>query len=225
MRRVRVRSRIVKVGAATALFAGIGGVAYAAGSSTFVATNGSITSCLPPHGGQVHVWLPGHHCSGGWVQLNWGAVGATGPAGATGPQGPSNPSATTVDGQTVSKLDLKESTPGSGTTTATLYSADGLTILAQCDSSGNASLVANGPSSNDSELTLTGYANSAAFGSQTNNLGSTTNAVLGPTGSGAASFSYASSSGSVITGTIGYQKASSFSSFAGCAFFGDATSG
>lgn len=226
MRAVRVHSRTAKVLAATALCLGAGSAAYAATTgSQFVGSGGSITSCLPPRGGVVHIWLPGHHCSGGWVQLNWGAVGATGPAGATGPSGPPNPSATTVDGQTLSKLLLKVPTPGSGTTTLTLYSGDGLTVLAECDSSGNASLVANGPSSNDSELTVSGEDTAGTFGSQTNDLGASSNALLGPASSGQASFSYASSSGTVLSGSIGYQKASSFGSYAGCAFFGDITSG
>jgi hypothetical protein len=225
MRAVR-HSRAAKVLGATVLCLVAGSAAYAAGTgSQFVGTGGSITSCLPPRGGEVKVWLPGHRCSGGWAQLNWSAVGSTGPAGATGATGPINPSATTVDGQTVSKLLLKVPTPGSGTTTSTLYSADGLTILALCDSSGNASLVANGPSTNDSELMVSGYANTAAFGSQTNNLGSSSNAPLGPTASGHSSFSYASSAGNVLTGAIGYQKANSFGSYAGCAFFGEITSG
>jgi hypothetical protein len=219
------RARALKLGAGVTLFAGIAGGAYAAGSSAFIATNGAITSCLPPRGGALHVWLPGHRCSGGWVQLNWNAVGATGATGATGAAGPVNPSATTVDGQTVSKLLLKVPTPGSGTTTSTLYSGSGLTILAECDSSGNASLVANGPSSNDSELTVSGDSTGGSFGSQTDNLGSSSNATLGPASSGEASFSYASSSGTVLTGSIGYQKTGSFGGYAGCAFFGDITSG
>ena len=226
MRAIRVRSRAVKLLAAPVLCLGAGGVAYAAtGASQFIGTGGNITSCLPPRGGEVKVWLPGHHCSGGWAQLNWAAVGATGPAGATGPTGAANPSATTVDGQTLSKLLLKVPTPASGTTTSTLYSGDGLTVLAECDSSGNASLVANGPSSNDSELTVSGEDNSGGFGSQASNLGASSNAAMGPPASGDSSFTYASSAGSVLSGSIGYQKASSFGTYAGCAFFGDITSG
>lgn len=228
MQGFRARSRPVRLGAIVALFGGLGGAAYAAGSSSFLAANGTITSCLPPNGGVPHFWKPGHRCSGGWVALDFSAAGATGPSGATGATGATgqaNPDATTVDGQSVSKLLLREPTPDSGTTTATLYAADGLTILADCDSSGNASLVANGPASDDSELTVTGYGPSGAYGSQTSTLGAASDAVLGPAGSGAASVSYASSSGSVITGTIGYQKADSFNNYAGCAFFGDLTAG
>jgi hypothetical protein len=228
MRGIGARSRILTLGAGALLLVGVGGVAYAAASgSAFIGSNGSITSCLPPRGGEIKVWLPGHRCSGGWAQLNWAAVGATGTSGATGATGPINPDSTTVDGQSVTKLLLREPTPGSGTTTATLYggTGSGLTILADCDSSGNASLVANGPSSNDAELTVSGYGTSGAYGSQTGTLGSASNAVLGPAGSGDGSFSYASSSGGVVTGTIGYQKANSFNNYAGCAFFGHVTAG
>ena len=130
-----------------------------------------------------------------------------------------NPAATTVDGQTVTKLLLKLPTPTLTTSVATLYSANGLTILAECDTAGNASLAANGPASADAELTINGYDNagSGPFGSQAN--------ALGPPGAGETSFSYASSSGQLVTGAIGYQKAPSFATQAGCAFFGTVVSG
>jgi hypothetical protein len=127
----------------------------------------------------------------------------------------------------VTKLLFKEPTPASGTTSATLYSTNGLTILAQCDSSGNASLAANGPASADSELTVSGYDNAATpyYGSQTDALGPTSLAPLGPSSAGEASFSYASSSGQVVTGSIGYQHAPLFGSYGGCGFFGTVISG
>jgi len=122
---------------------------------------------------------------------------------------------------------VKVPTPTSGVTGPTLYSNSGLTILAQCDSSGNASLVANGPSTADSDLTVSGYDNGStgAYGSQTPTLGATSSAPLGPSGAGESSFSYASGSGVVVTGSIGYQKAPSLGSYPGCAFFGTVTTG
>jgi hypothetical protein len=235
------RLTVVNVGVALVVFAALGGVAYAASGGSFVGPHGNINTCVPRSGGEVNVWKPGHRCSGGRVGLAFptrgqngaqgpagpagaaGAVGATGPTGATGPV---NPNATTVDGETVTKLSLREATPGSGTTTQTLNSTDGLTILASCDNSGNASLAANGPASADSELTVTGYAGTAAFGSQTASLGPSSLAVLGPAGSGHTSFSYANTAGQIVTGSIGYQKANAFGgSFIGCAFFGTVTSG
>ncbi|MGH2852529.1 MAG: hypothetical protein ACRDLP_18175 [Solirubrobacteraceae bacterium] len=226
---------ITKLIACGALFAALGGVAFAATSSGFVDSSSHINACLPPRGGQVHVWHPGHSCTGGWQALQFPATAEVGPGGpkgatgATGPQGtagPANPDATTVDGQTVTKLALKEATPGSSTTVQTLYSSGGLTILALCNSAGNASIEANGPASADSELTIAGVDNGATpFGSQTNTLGATTFASFGPGGSGQATFSYSASAGSVITGTIGYQGAPSFGAFNGCSFFGTVTSG
>jgi hypothetical protein len=238
-----IPGRFTLVLAAVVGLAALGGVAYAASGSSFVGPHGNINTCVPPNGGTVNVWKPGHKCSGGRVGLAFpasapkgaqGAPGASGASGATGPTGatgPSNPSATTVDGETVTKLLLREPTPASGTTTATLYSGTssgtGLTIVAQCDSSGNASLVANGPSSADSELTVSGYDNAGTpdYGSQTDNLGPTSQALLGPPSAGEASFSYASSSGQVVTGNVGYQKSMSFGSYLGCAFFGTVVSG
>ena len=118
-------------------------------------------------------------------------------------------------------------TPTSATTSVTLYSGSGLTILANCDTSGNASLQANGPASADSDLTVSGYQNGGTgyYGSQTNTLGPASIAALGPAIAGEATFSYESSGGQVVTGNIGYQKAPSLGGFAGCAFFGTVISG
>jgi hypothetical protein len=240
-RTIRKRFTFANIVAGTALFIALGGGAYAA-TSSFVGPHGYINTCVPPAGGEVNVWKPGHRCTGGRVGLAFpgnaqagvagpkgatGATGATGLAGATGATGAANPAATTVDGQTVTKLSLKEPTPTSATTSVTLYSGSGLTILAACDSSGNASLQANGPVSADSELTVSGYQNGGTgyYGSQTNTLGPSSLAALGPANAGEAAFSYASSGGQVVTGNIGYQKAPSLGSFAGCAFFGTVVSG
>lgn len=232
----RVRPMLAKLGVGGALFAALGGAAYAASTNAFAGANGSIGGCAPPGGGQVHIWKPGHQCSGGWISVTFvgnGATGPSGPTGLTGPQGatgavgPANPNATTVDGQTVTKLLLRVPTPTSGMSIATLYSSSGLTILAECDSAGNASLAANGPASADAELTINGYDNSGSgsFGSQTSTLGPASLAALGPAGAGEASFAYANSSGQLVTGNIGYQKAPSAGNYAGCGFFGTVISG
>ena len=236
MRRIRRSgSRVV---ACAAAFAALGGVAYAATSSGFVDSSNHINACLPPGGGQIHVWHPGHGCSGGWQALAFpasapagpsgprGATGPTGPQGATGTTGPANPNATTVNGETVTELSLKEATPASSTTVQTLYHGDGLTILANCDSAGSASLQANGPASADAELSVNGVDNGATpFASQTNTLGPTSFAPLGTPSSGQTTFSYATSSGAVATGSIGYQHAPAFGAYNGCGFFGTVTSG
>ena len=122
--------------AGVALFVALGGGAYAATGSPFIGPHGNINTCVPPGGGGVNVWKPGHRCTGGRVGLAFpvvgqpGATGQTGPTGLTGPTGATgapNPSATTVDGQTVTKLLLKEPTPASGTTSMALYTGAGLT--------------------------------------------------------------------------------------------------
>jgi hypothetical protein len=225
---------------ATVVFVALGGGAYAlaASSSPFIGPHGNINTCVPVAGGEVNVWKPGHRCSAGRVGLAFpttgaqGATGASGTSGATGPTGATgatNPSATTVDGETLTKLTLKVPTPTTGTTSQTLYNgtaaSNGLAIVANCTNTGAASLVANGPASADSNLSVSGYAAAAAFGSQTAILGPASNAALGPAGSGETSFSYSTSSGTVVTGQIGYQSAPSSGSYAGCTFSGTLTSG
>ncbi len=66
---------------------------------------------------------------------NQGPTGASGTRGATGPTGAtgaSNPDATTVDGETVTRI--FNSAPGPSYTP--IYSKDGLTLLAQCQNNG-----------------------------------------------------------------------------------------
>lgn len=235
MRRIfHLRPMAAKLAVAGAAFAALGGVAYAASSGSLVGPNGNLNGCVQRGGGQVHIWKLGHGCSGSWVPTTFrsssspgpaGKAGAIGATGATGPTGPANPAATTVDGETVVKLLAKLGTPASGAATSTLYSGAGLTILANCDAAGNASLTANGPASADSELTVSGRDNTGAFGSQTSTLGPASLAALGPANAGETTFSYASAAGLTVTGNIGYQNATSFGSYAGCAFFGTAISG
>jgi len=242
MRRL-IRPRITATRAALtlALFLAIGGVAYAATSSSLIGPHGNINGCVSRNGGEVNVWKPGHKCSGGRVALAWparaqsgtagpaGPAGATGATGTTGATGPANPAATTVDGETVSKLALREATPGSGSSSQTLYSADGLSILAVCNNTGAASLAANGPASADSALTVSGFqgtgTGSGAYGSQTTTLGPASQVPLGPAGSGEATFSYADAAGQVLSGQIGYEAAPAYGHFAGCGFDGVVTSG
>ena len=187
-RTIRVRPMFAKVAACDTLCAAQGDVAYVAAGSPFLGSDGSTGGCAPPGGRQPHIWIPGHRCSGGWLSVTFAGNGATGPSGptgatgATGATGPLNPAATTFDGQTVTKLP----TPTSTTSVATLYSANGLTMLAECDTDGNASLAANGPATADAELTINGYDNagSGPFGSQANALGPASLAALGPPGAG-----------------------------------------
>jgi len=217
----------------TALFVALGGGAFAATGGSFVSGSGALHGCIAKRGGALSIVRRGRRCQKRTISLVFGATGrtgATGPTGATGQTGPPgpagqpNPSATTVNGETVTKLYLKEPTPAATMTTQTLYSQDGLTILAQCDNAGNADLEANGPASADSALAVSGYYGSGPFGSETNSLGPSTFASLGPPNGGHASFSYENAQGQVITGDLGYAKAP-VGSFNGCTFFGVVTSG
>jgi hypothetical protein len=240
MRRL-IRPRITATRAALtlALFLAIGGVAYGASSSSLIGPHGNINSCVSPNGGEVNVWKPGHTCTGGRVALAWpgraqsgpagpaGPAGAAGATGATGATGPANPAATSVDGETVTKLALRQATPGTGSSSQTLYSSDGLTIIAVCTNGGAASLSADGPASADSALTVSGFqgTGAGAYGSQTATLGPASAVPLGPVGSGEATFSYANAAGQVISGQIGYESAPTYGSFAGCGYHGVVTSG
>ena len=203
----------------------LGGVAYAADGSGFVDAQGDINACVHPGGGKWHLWPPGHICSGGWETLTFPASLTAGPRGATGPTGPLNASASSVNGEVPTRLLLREATPASGTTSKTLYSDDGLTIIAECDAAGNATLLADGPASSDAELAVTGADSSGSYGTQTAALGPASLVAIGPAGSGEATFSYADTAAQTITGELGYQSAPSFGSYAGCAFFGKATAG
>ena len=124
----------------------------------------------------------------------------------------------------MTKLFKVEPTPPTTMTILPLFTGDGLTILAECDNAGNASLVANGPASADAQLATTGHSNTGAFGLQYNNLGSASNDSLSAGNSGVTSFSYATAGGDVVSGTIGYQTAPSFGAVNGCGFYGTVTS-
>ena len=49
-------------------------------------------------------------------------------------------------------------------------------------------------------------------------------APLGAPNAGQTTFSYATSTGAVVTGSIGYQNAPAFGTYTGCGFFGTVTS-
>ena len=209
-----------------------GGVAYAASTNAFIGANGKVHACVPKHGGTLSVVRAGHHCSHGKVGLALATEGTAGPAGpvgatgATGATGASNPSATTVDGMSITKIFVKVPTPATSMATAQLFSGSGLTILGQCDNGGNAMVIANGPSTNDSDISYWGWhATNMAQSGQVSNLGPATMLQIGMNGNGETIFSYASSGGAVVTGTLDYEKAFALGTFSGCVFSGTAISG
>jgi len=216
--------------AAVAVFIALSGGAYAASTSSLVGSGGVITGCVSKKGGTLKVAKTGHGCPKGKVALPFDQRGPVGPAGPTGPTGTAgapNPSATTVDGETVTKLFLKEPTPPLSMTILPLVNGtNGLTIDADCDNGGNASLVANGPASDDGDLTFSDWNEGGSNGGgDVYNLGPMSAQMLGNGGYGYVSFSYTSSSGGVVSGEIGYQKSPSLGTFNGCAFFGTVISG
>jgi len=100
------------------------------------------------------------------------------PAGATGATGPVNPCQHRQRSDHL-EVHAQVPTPGSGTTTSTLYSANG------SRSSPSATARATRAScersvEQRSELTVSGESNGGTFGSQTNNLGASSNATLDP---------------------------------------------
>ena len=234
MRLMKPRSKmLVRAAALGGAFAIAGGVAYGAtaASSPLIDAQGNILACTHPGGGKWHIWPAGHACTGGWQAVTFaatakaGAPGPKGATGATGPMGPVNAAASSVNGLTPSKLSLRIPKPASGTATATLYSADGLTILAGCASSGTATLEANGPTTADAGLTVLGYDSTGNFGSQTATLGPASAAPLGPAGSGSTTFEYTNTADQILTGKIGYLAAPSVGAYAGCSFFGKVVTG
>ncbi len=87
--------------ATMALFAALGGGAYAAADGSFVArSSGAINGCVPATGGALRVVKVGGRCPRGTVALSFnaqgragkaGPQGRTGPAGARGPRGMAGP--------------------------------------------------------------------------------------------------------------------------------------
>ena len=219
---------LVRLAALVGAFAIAGGVAYGATttSNALINAQGNILACTHPGGGKWHIWPAGHVCTGSWQAVTVAATakaGATGAKGATGPAGPVGPvnaTASSVNGLTPGKLSLRIPKPTTSTATATLYGADGLTILAGCTSSGTATLQANGPAAADAGLTVVGYDSGGNYGSQTTTLGPTSAAALGPAGSGSVTFEYTDAAGQIVTGKLGYLGAPSVGAYAGCSFFG-----
>ncbi len=228
MRRIKLRSKtLVRLAALAGAFAIAGGVAYGATTtSNLINAQGNILACTQPGGGMWHIWPAGHVCTGGWQAVTFaatakvGPAGPKGPAGPAGPAGPVNAAASSVNGLTPGKLSLRIPKPATGTSTATLYSADGLTVLAGCTSTGTATLEANGPATADAGLTVVGYDSTGAYGSLTATLGPTSAAPLGPAGSGSVTFEYTDPAGRVVTGKLGYLSPPSVGAYDGCSFFG-----
>jgi hypothetical protein len=146
--------------------------------------------------------------------------GATGPAGspgapgATGPTGPAVASATTVDGQTMTKIfyEVPDSTPS-----AEVYSGDGLSLQASCSAAGEPGLTATSTDP-DAELNGSGDNDSSFTHFWASGIGGTfTILSTSSTNRGSMSFAYANTSNQVVTATFGFDDTPSFGGTnAGC---------
>jgi hypothetical protein len=160
------------------------------------------------------------------LQGTTGPTGVSGATGATGSTGPANQSATTVDGQTVTKIFYQVP---DNTASAQLYSQDGLTLDASCSSSGAPGLTATSSDPN-AELNWGGD-NDGVLGNTTitasNNDGvSGTKTILssGTNNRGSMILAYANTSDQVVTITFGFDYRPSFGSFSGCGIWATAVS-
>jgi hypothetical protein len=150
-----------------------------------------------------------------------GVVGAPGPLGSTGPTSPVTASATTVDGQTVTKIFYE--VLSNNTTPTQLYSGDGLTLDATCSVSGDPGLTASSSDTN-AEMNVSGDDESAFHESVANGFPST-RTILSTSGAhrGSLILAYANTTGQVVTVTFGFDDADSFGgSNAGCGIWATA---
>jgi hypothetical protein len=152
-----------------------------------------------------------------------GAQGQQGSQGDPGASGAPNPNATTVDGQTVSKIYTLVA-PGGVTTP--FYSGDGLTLSLSCDAGGqdNISFTA---STQNAELEAEGDDNHAFYESQWAYIPATAISLFssGTNNRGAMSVVYGDSdTGQTVSMTLGFAYPLSFNDVEDCAVYGTATS-
>jgi hypothetical protein len=85
--RLRRRATYANVMSSLALFAALGGGAYAA-TNAYIDSSGVIHGCVNPKaGGDVHVVKPGKNCRKGSTAVAWSQTGPQGPKGAAGAEG------------------------------------------------------------------------------------------------------------------------------------------
>ena len=151
-----------------------------------------------------------------------GTAGPAGAAGAPGPPGAPNPSATTVDGQTVGKI-FENMVPGTALTT--IYSANGLTLSAECNGGGlyNDYLGLYAQSSDaNAQLNWSGNNNGVFVEAEHQNTGTAQFALLVYQGynDGDMNLTYANTQGQVVTMSLGFGYAGVFGSARNCGIWG-----
>jgi hypothetical protein len=153
---------------------------------------------------------------------NAGPSGATGPAGATGATGAANPAATSVDGESISKIFFAAP---ANTGATNIFVGDGLTLMATCGPSARIGLTA-ASTDDHAELNASGYAGTtSSLPIDDNGFGSATILSATDNNEGSAIITYARPSGQDVTITFGvdYQDAfGSESPSSACALWGTA---
>jgi hypothetical protein len=136
--------------------------------------------------------------------------------------------AATVAGQTVKVIQWKAPP---GTTTQTIFSAEGLTITGSCDASSNITVDATGTNAQNSEFRLQGNASATAFYKNVHQF-SDTNSVSLVDGDaahreGSGQIVYATVDGHVVTLSYGFDWGNTgsptyYNKFVGCTLYGRA---
>ncbi|HSS39101.1 MAG TPA: hypothetical protein VLT58_10060, partial [Polyangia bacterium] len=179
------------------LFAMSGGAFAAAGGFS---SGGKLQACVNEEGG-LKLLKAGKHCKRGLKTVGWsiagpkgatgaagakGAAGAAGAAGAQGPAGAPNPSATSVNGQSVTRI---FATVAPAAPAVQVLSVQGLTLQYSCPTSVETLVTATGLPGGTDNLVWQGNGNAGAFQGRTEALALTPSTIgKGNYGSGVAQF-------------------------------------
>jgi len=139
--------------------------------------------------------------------------------------------AATVGGQTVKLIQWKAPP---GTTTQTIFSAEGLTITGSCDASSNITIDATGTTTKNAELRIRGDVMGTAFFQNVHSFSSASTVSLvhtdGGEHEGSGQLVYATVDGHVVTLSYGFDWGNStsgayFNNFVGCTMYGETVYG
>jgi hypothetical protein len=216
------------------VFAMSGGAIAATGGFS---SGGKLQGCVNEEGG-LKLLKAGKHCRRGQKTVAWsitgpkgakgdpgapgakGAAGANGGQGAQGPAGAPNPNATSVNGQSITRI---FATVAPEAPAVNVLSTQGLTVQFSCPTSVEGVVTATGLAGGTDNLVWQGNGQSGAFEGRTEHLASTPSTIgKGNFGTGVAEFGTAD--GHVVSVTYGWDDASNGIS-SDCAIWGHATSG
>jgi hypothetical protein len=128
--------------------------------------------------------------------------------------------ASAVNGHTVTRI---FATVAPGASAIQVYGKHGLTLTFSCPTSVNDQIVANGPARANDNLVAQGDGDNGAFHSRTEDMGPSSNVVIGSGNYGTGLAEYGTSSGHVVSVTYGYDDAGSGIS-SNCSMWGVAVS-